>query len=68
MNIQAKYIVDENLNKTAVIIPYITWKKILEEMEELDDIRAYDIAKHESSDEMIDFDQAVVEIEAGKLG
>lgn len=67
MNIHAKYIVDENLNKTAVVIPYLIWKKIMEDIEELDDIRAYDNAKHEPGDEMVDFDQAIAEIEAGKV-
>ncbi len=67
MNVHAEYIVDENLNKKAVIIPYSEWKAIVEEMEELDDIRAYDQAKHETDDEIIDFDQAVAEINTGTI-
>ncbi len=66
MNINAEYIVDENLNKKAVIIPYSEWKEIIEEIEELDDIRAYDQAKREADDEVMDFAQAIAEIQAGK--
>lgn len=66
MNVHPEYIVDENLNKKAVVIPYSEWKEIVEEMEELDDIRAYDQAKHETNNGIIDFDQAVEEIQAGK--
>jgi hypothetical protein len=67
MNVHDEYIVDENLNKKSVIIPYSEWKEIVEEMEELDDIRAYDCAKQEIDEEVIDFDQAVVEIKAGEI-
>jgi len=31
------YIVDENLNRRVVILPYSEWENIIEEMEELDD-------------------------------
>jgi len=67
MNIHAEYIVDENLNKKAVVIPYSEWKEIMEEMEELDDIRAYDQAKNAIDDEDLPFEQAVQEIKAGKI-
>lgn len=62
MNVHAEYIVDENLNKKAVIIPYSEWMEIVEAMEELDDIRAYDHAKQEADDGVMDFEQAVAEI------
>ncbi|MFB1488532.1 MULTISPECIES: hypothetical protein [unclassified Thiocapsa] len=65
MNVHAEYILDENLNKKAVIIPYSEWKGIVEDMEELDDIRAYDSAQHIAEDEVMDFDQAVEEIKTG---
>jgi hypothetical protein len=65
MNIHAEYIVDENLNKKSVVIPYSEWQEIIEEMEELDDIRAYDRSKQEDDGDLIDFDRAVVEIKAG---
>lgn len=56
-----KYIVDENQQKTAVIITIAQWQHILEELEELDDIRAYGIAK-DKRDESLPFEQAVAEI------
>ena len=67
MNFHAEYIVDENLNKKAVVIPYSEWKVLMEEMEELDDIRAYDQAKNVIEDEDLPFKQAVQEIKAGKI-
>ena len=68
MNVHPEYIVDENLNKKSVVIPYAEWKEIVEEIEELDDIRAYDLAKQEVEDEPVLFDEAIMEIRAGKLG
>jgi len=61
------YIIDENSNSKAVIIPYSEWQQIIEEMEKLDDIGAYDKAKTEA-DETIPFEQAVKEIENGLAG
>ena len=65
INIHPEYIVDENLNRKSVVLPYSEWENIVEEMEELDDIRAYDQAKNETEDEVIPFEQAVKEIEDG---
>jgi len=67
INVHPEYIVDENLNKKSVILPYSEWKNIVEEMEELEDIRAYDQAKNEVNDESIPFEQAVKEIEDGMV-
>lgn len=65
ITIHPEYVVDENQNKKAVIIPFIEWKQILEEIEELEDIRAYDAAKSEK-DEIISFEKAVQEIRKGQ--
>jgi hypothetical protein len=67
MKVHPEYIVDEDLNKKFVVLPYLEWRIILEEMEELDDIRAYDHAKDEADDEILPFEQAVKEIENGKI-
>ncbi|GJL76739.1 MAG TPA: hypothetical protein PKM20_11545 [Nitrosomonas sp.] len=67
IKVHPEYIVDENLNKKSVVLPYAEWKNIIEEMEELDDIRAYDQAKNETEDETIAFEQAVKEIKSGKV-
>ena len=49
MVVHPKFVVDENQNRTAVLLSYEEWEKIVEEMEELDDIRAYDKAKSHHS-------------------
>ncbi len=56
------YVVDENGARVGVILPMEEYRKLMEELEELESIRAYDAAK-KSGDEAIPFDQAVREIE-----
>ncbi|MBW1698557.1 MAG: hypothetical protein JRH18_11200 [Deltaproteobacteria bacterium] len=63
MNLQ--YIADNGGNRIAVILPIEEYKQILNELEELESIRAYDAAKA-SKDETIPFDQAVEEIERAR--
>jgi hypothetical protein len=67
MKVHPEYIVDEDLNRKSVVLPYSEWKSILEVLEELDDIRAYDRAKNKADDEIMPFEQAVKEIENGKF-
>ena len=43
-------------------MPATEWEKVLDELDELDDIRAYDVAKEKSS-EKVPFEQAVREIQ-----
>lgn len=52
-----EFLVDEKNHPRAVLLPYPEWEKVMEELEELDDVRAYDTAKS-ISDEHIPFDQA----------
>jgi len=56
-----QYLVDEKGNRKAVVLPISSWQQILEALEELDDIRAYDEAKREPSDP-IPFEQAISEL------
>lgn len=56
-----QYIDDESHGITSVLLPLEEWERILEELEDLDDIRAYDAAVREP-DEAIPFTQAVQEI------
>lgn len=56
------YVVDENGSRVGVIVPIEDYRRLLEELEELESIRAYDAAKN-SGDEAIPFEQAVREIE-----
>jgi hypothetical protein len=67
IKVHPEYIVDENLNRKSVVLPYAEWKNIVEEIEELEDIRAYDRAKNETEDKTVLFEQAVKEIENGKV-
>jgi PHD/YefM family antitoxin component YafN of YafNO toxin-antitoxin module len=62
ISFKEKYVVDENGERIGVVLDLEDYRKILEELEELESIRAYDAAKS-SSDEIIPFEQAVEEIE-----
>ena len=56
------YVVGEDGAHVGVILPIEDYLKLLEELEELESIRAYDAAKS-SGDEAIPFERAVREIE-----
>lgn len=62
MILHPQYIVNEQQQATAVVLPVAEWDALLEEIEELDAIRAYDAAKAEES-EVISFDKALAEID-----
>jgi len=57
-----RYIVDDQGKKVAIILDIEEYERLLEELEELDDIRAYDEAKAEG-DEFIPAKQAWAEID-----
>ena len=57
-----RFVIDEHECRESVVLSLPEWNAVLEELEELDDIRSYDAAKAESQ-EAIPFDQAVREIE-----
>ena len=67
VELHPEYVVDKDKHPKAVLLPFDEWQKLTEELEELDDIRAYDKAKS-SSQERIPFQQAVQEIEEGYDG
>lgn len=46
LTLHPKYITDSQGKKTAVILPMKDFKAILEELEELEDIKLYDEAKN----------------------
>jgi hypothetical protein len=58
-----RYVVDEKGERIEVLLDLNDYRKILEELEELESIRAYDNAKA-SDDEAIPFDKAIEEIES----
>jgi len=59
-----RYIVDEEGNRVGVLLNITDYEKLLEELEELDSIRAYDAAKA-SGDEAIPIEEAFDEIDRG---
>ena len=56
------FIVDENGSRVGVVLDIADYRKLLEDLEELDAIRAYDEAKA-SGDEAVPFEEAIAEIE-----
>jgi PHD/YefM family antitoxin component YafN of YafNO toxin-antitoxin module len=60
-----RFMVDEQGNRVSVVLDLKDYERMLEELEELASIRAYDAAKA-AKDEAIPFDQAVEELERGK--
>lgn len=48
-----KYIVDEKGKKTAIILPFSEWRKVLGILEEYEDICAYDHIKAKPSDPVL---------------
>jgi hypothetical protein len=62
MILHPQYIVNELKQTTAVVLPVAEWDALLDEIEELDAVRAYEVAKAEDS-EIIPFDQALAEID-----
>lgn len=57
-----QWVIDEKDERRAVILSVPEWEQVLEELEELDDIRAYDNAKASAQD-TVPFEQAVREIQ-----
>ncbi|MDP9410279.1 MAG: type II toxin-antitoxin system Phd/YefM family antitoxin [Actinomycetota bacterium] len=67
---EARYIVDENGKRVGVILPVEEYERMVEALEDLEDIRLYDEAKAEierGEDEVIPLEQAVREIEEGRV-
>jgi len=60
--VRERYVVDEQGEQVGVLLDIRDYRKILDELEELESIRAYDAARA-SGDEAIPFEQAVEEIE-----
>jgi hypothetical protein len=63
LELKERYLVDESGSRVAVLLDIEEYQKILDALEELEAITAYDGAKAES-DEVITFEQAIAEIES----
>ena len=59
------YVIDDQGNPIGVVLDIADYRKLLEDLEELEPIRAYDAAKA-SGNEAIPFEQAVSEIERNR--
>jgi hypothetical protein len=62
--VKGQYIIDENGRRVSVVLEIGTYQKLLEELEELESIRAYDQAKSRDA-EAIPFEQAVEDCRFG---
>ena len=62
VSIHPQFVIDDKEQRQAVLLSVADWQRIVEELEELDDIRAYDKAKAGLQD-AIPFEQAVRELE-----
>ena len=60
-----RFIIDADGNRLGVVLDIEDYKSILDELEELEAIRAYDAAKT-AEDEAIPFEQAIAEIEQSR--
>ncbi len=63
VDLKERFVVDDTGNRVAVLIGIEDYHRVLDALEELEAITAYDEAKS-SNDEIIPFDQAVKEIES----
>lgn len=65
LTFKERYVVDENGQRVGVLLDMVDFRQILEALEELESISAYDTAKA-ADDEAVPFDQAITEIEQGR--
>ncbi|MFM7712584.1 MAG: hypothetical protein ACKO7A_07610 [Microcystis sp.] len=61
MQLKQKYITDEQGNQIGILLDIEEYRKLLEDSEELNAIRAYDLAI--SEEEEIPFEEAIATIE-----
>jgi hypothetical protein len=57
-----RFVVDENGRRIAVLLEMAEYERLLEELEELDAVRAYDAAKA-AGDDFIPLEQVLAEID-----
>ncbi len=66
----ARYVVDEDGRRVGVLLDVEEYERMVEELEDLEDIRLYDEAMEElaqGKDELILWKQAVKEIDEGRV-
>ena len=57
-----KYVINEKGERVSVLLDWQEYRRLLEELEELESMRAYDAAKA-SGGEAVPFEQAIEEME-----
>ena len=62
VRLHPEYVVDDQEKRKAVVLPVEEWEKVMDELEELEDIRLYDVAKQEAG-ESVPLEQAIKEID-----
>jgi hypothetical protein len=60
-----RFLVDEEGHKLGVVLDIAEYREMLEELEELASLRAYDAARA-SGDEVVPFEQALEEIQRSR--
>jgi len=60
---RTQFITDNNGNKLGVFLPMKEYNKMIEELEDLEDVRLYDEAKKNDTGERIPMDEAFKMIE-----
>jgi PHD/YefM family antitoxin component YafN of YafNO toxin-antitoxin module len=65
LSINPQVITDANGNELGVFLTSAEFESLLEELEELEDIKAYDEAKARPNQEFIPYEQAIEEIKNG---
>lgn len=64
MTLHPKYVTDEKGNKSAVLLPIKEYDKLLEELEDAADVRAYEEAKKNDDGVRIPIDEVFRRIDA----
>jgi len=62
---RTQFVTDDHGNKLAVILPIREYNKMVDDLEELEDIKLYDAAK-KGKQEFVDAEQAFQEIEEAR--
>jgi hypothetical protein len=66
VTVHPEIVIDRKQRPTAVLLPYAEWNRVMADLEELEDIRAYDRAKA-CGGAAIPFEQAVKELKKRRL-
>jgi PHD/YefM family antitoxin component YafN of YafNO toxin-antitoxin module len=61
VTLHPEYVVDDNDKTRAVILPVDEWERVIDELEELEDIRLYDAAKQKGG-ESVPFEETMKEV------